>query len=229
MNTSASILRRLRPHLLSQGTTHHFLSYYVPVAVRRRQKLEALKSLREALHAETVMRSSEQDSSAMGNNNTTTVETPSVSTLSDPTLETVKQLPTSFRHLDNSTLMILASIDHPPLFKARSEYLKRHVMSVDNIDYNQACKRVEEIEETSRQNMTFTALPYQLGIGAALATSIISTPLIFHYDSVAWFNENYVTSDNPEPKDLETMLEVGGWSWSWYVIRHEDYYISTLC
>jgi hypothetical protein len=35
-----------------------------------------------------------------------------------------------------------------------------------------------------------------------------SIPMIFHLDTVMWFNELYVTSDVPEAKDLETPLEV---------------------
>ena len=30
-----------------------------------------------------------------------------------------------------------------------------------------------------------------------------------------WFNEHYVTADVAEDKDLETWLEVGGWTWNW--------------
>jgi hypothetical protein len=29
------------------------------------------------------------------------------------------------------------------------------------------------------------------------------------------FNEAFVTTDVPEPEDLETVLEVGSWSWNW--------------
>ena len=42
-----------------------------------------------------------------------------------------------------------------------------------------------------------------------------SIPLIFHLDTVMWFNSIYVTSDVPEEKDLETILECGGWAWNW--------------
>lgn len=30
-----------------------------------------------------------------------------------------------------------------------------------------------------------------------------------------WFNEHFVTADVPEPKDLETWLEVGSFAWQW--------------
>jgi hypothetical protein len=43
----------------------------------------------------------------------------------------------------------------------------------------------------------------------------MSIPMIFHLDTVLWFNDYYVTSDVPEAKDLETPLEVGSWAWNW--------------
>merc|ERR1712137_1509333 len=30
-----------------------------------------------------------------------------------------------------------------------------------------------------------------------------------------WFNEVMVTTDVPEDKDLETVCEVGSWTWNW--------------
>jgi len=241
-------------HSLSLSQGIRYLSYYVPIAVRRRQKLEALKSLREALHAETVLRSSsseQQESSmyrnhkSMSSSNITEQQqgdhdasfpssssithsssasaATSLDALSNPTLEMARNLPTSFRHLDNTTIMVLASMDHPPLHKARAEYLRRHVMNVDQIDYLQACKRVSEIEQTGRERMTLTALPYKMGLFTALTASVVTTPLLFHYDTVAWFNERFVTADIPEPADIETWLEVGGWAWNWYVC------VSILC
>jgi len=39
--------------------------------------------------------------------------------------------------------------------------------------------------------------------------------MIFHLETVDLFNNLYVTSDRPEPKDLETPLEVGSWAWNW--------------
>jgi hypothetical protein len=87
--------------------------------------------------------------------------------------------------------------------------------SVDNVDYIQATKRVEEIDQASRSYMSLTSIPYKVGIALALTSSIASFPLIFDHDAVTWFNETFVTADIPETKDLETWLEVGGWSWNW--------------
>ena len=34
-------------------------------------------------------------------------------------------------------------------------------------------------------------------------------------DAAEVFNAAFVTTDIPEPKDLETMLEIGSWTWNW--------------
>ena len=39
--------------------------------------------------------------------------------------------------------------------------------------------------------------------------------MVFDINTVKWFNEYFVTTDVPEPQDLETILEVGSWSWNW--------------
>lgn len=58
-------------------------------------------------------------------------------------------------------------------------------------------------------------LPYKLGMATAVTAGFASFPLVFHLDTVEWFNTHYVTTDVPEPQDLETVLEVGSWAWNW--------------
>lgn len=58
-------------------------------------------------------------------------------------------------------------------------------------------------------------LPYKIGITTSVLLGFGCIPLIYHLDSVLWFNEAFVTSDIPEDKDLETPLEVSSWAWNW--------------
>ena len=51
-------------------------------------------------------------------------------------------------------------------------------------------------------------------MGAGLLGTL-SFPLVFHLDTCLWFNEWCVTADIAEDRDLETVLEVGKWSWQW--------------
>lgn len=39
--------------------------------------------------------------------------------------------------------------------------------------------------------------------------------MCFNLDVAKWFNTHYVTTDVPGVEDLETMLEVGAWTWNW--------------
>merc|ERR1712228_672897 len=88
-------------------------------------------------------------------------------------------------------------------------------MAVDNVPYDDACVVFDQIEKSNLKHMSIKAIPYQIGIGVGMTAAAVSFPLVFHYDTVAWFNEAFVTADVPEPKDLETWLEVGSWSWNW--------------
>ena len=58
-------------------------------------------------------------------------------------------------------------------------------------------------------------LPYKVGIASSVLLGFGCIPLIYHLDSVLWFNEAFVTSDIPDDKDLETPLEVSSWAWNW--------------
>ena len=50
---------------------------------------------------------------------------------------------------------------------------------------------------------------------SALLGAFASIPLCFHFQTALWFNEHYVTTEVPPKEDLETILEVGSWTWNW--------------
>lgn len=92
---------------------------------------------------------------------------------------------------------------------ARREALLRNIMAVDEVEYDDAETVVEKIAQVNRERMFLQALPYHLGFGAAVSAGVLSIPLVFHLGTVEAFNTMFVTADVPEPKDLETWLEVG--------------------
>ena len=98
---------------------------------------------------------------------------------------------------------------------ARREALIRNVMAVDNVEYDDATVTVDKIAKTNRERMFLHSLPYHVGFLGAGVMGLFSIPMVFHFDTVNAFNEAFVTADIPEPKDLETWLEVGSWSWQW--------------
>ena len=88
-------------------------------------------------------------------------------------------------------------------------------MSVDDVDYDQATETLEEIAKFNRDAMTAYKIPYFIGIGGGMIAAFGSLPMVFDLHTAMWFNEIYVTTDVPEQRDLETMLEVGSWTWNW--------------
>eukprot|EP00545_Synedropsis_sp_CCMP1620_P000947 CAMPEP_0119029962 /NCGR_PEP_ID=MMETSP1176-20130426/40791_1 /TAXON_ID=265551 /ORGANISM="Synedropsis recta cf, Strain CCMP1620" /LENGTH=311 /DNA_ID=CAMNT_0006986325 /DNA_START=1 /DNA_END=936 /DNA_ORIENTATION=+ len=117
------------------------------------------------------------------------------------------------RDMDDLSLVTLGGTGNYP---AQKEILKRHIMATDRHgSYDAACEVFSKIEEKNYEWMKVTALPFQISIVAAFSAGIISIPMVFHLPTVEYFNEHFVTAEHPPPKELETSLEVGSWSWNW--------------
>ena len=121
-------------------------------------------------------------------------------------------MPTNVREMDNRTLITLAALDD---HAACSEMLIRHVMTADDVSYELALEKYHEIDEFHKQGIWMYLLPFQVGIVSSLTAAAVSGPLCFHLPSVHMFNRHFVTTQVPEPEDLETWLEVGSWAWNW--------------
>jgi len=128
------------------------------------------------------------------------------------TMEEAKQMPHDVSHLSNEALYILAESGHR---EACCERLVRHVMTVDGIEWLAARERVREIDRMDRQNVWLATAPYKLGIFAGASAAIASVPLVFHLPTVEFVNRAFITTDVPEPEDLQTCWEVGAWAWNW--------------
>ena len=63
--------------------------------------------------------------------------------------------------------------------------------------------------------MVYETIPHTLGITFAVSAGLASFPLCFHEPTVSWFNKLFVTAEVPPPEDLETMFQIGSWSWNW--------------
>jgi len=129
-----------------------------------------------------------------------------------PTIEYAKGMPRKFSAMRHEQILQLCVEGS---YEARREALIRNVMAVDTIAYDDAQAKVEIMAKDNRSHMKAEYFPYHMGMGGALLTGVISFPLIFHKESVMWFNDRFVTADIPDAAELETFLEVGGWSWSW--------------
>lgn len=129
-----------------------------------------------------------------------------------PPLKYVESEPLSIVNARNETIIRLAAEKIPA---GCVEQLKRHIMIVESIEYPQACEIYEKIRVENGNISPHLALPNKAGVIAAVSGAFLSFPMCFHQSTVEWFNEQFVTADVPEPKDLETWLEVGSWAWNW--------------
>jgi hypothetical protein len=127
-------------------------------------------------------------------------------------MDIAKAMPLTMKEINNSDLVTLGALGNAD---ARREMLVRHIMTVDKVSYDTATETFMQIAAKNRQGMWLLTIPYKIGIGVACMAAFASFPLVFDLATVHWFNENFVTADIPETKDLETPLEVGSWAWNW--------------
>jgi hypothetical protein len=114
--------------------------------------------------------------------------------------------------MSNETLIILSSLgDHD----AARERLSRDIMFKDKVSWEGAQEKLEELEQANKKYMSFGTLPYKIGLITSVTAGFATFPLCFDRRSTVWFNENFVTADVADDKDLETFLEVGSWAWGW--------------
>jgi hypothetical protein len=129
-----------------------------------------------------------------------------------PSVLEAKAMPLSYRTMDNTSLVTLAHLsDHD----AAREMLKRHIMDVDDCSYDEAEIKFKEIAKKNLEGAWLLGVPYRIGITAALVAGFGSIPMVFDLGTAQWFNEYFVTTDVPDPEDIETWLEVGSWTWNW--------------
>jgi len=131
-----------------------------------------------------------------------------------PTAAEAEAMPRHVSQLSGEALFILAQTGTGHAGAAR-ERLRREIMHVDEVDYFQAGARISELAKVNTENLNLARAPYFVGIGTALVSGWASIPLVFNKWTAKHFNEIAVTTDVPETSDLETMLEVGMWSWGW--------------
>lgn len=129
-----------------------------------------------------------------------------------PTLKYAREIPLTYASKSHDTILVLAEMG---VSEACRECLVRNIMTVDNVTYDEAMKKFEKIEVSSREGVAMYGFPFKLGIATAFTTGVVSTPLVFERRCMEWFNTRFVTAELPPPEDMETWLEIGAASWGW--------------
>lgn len=141
---------------------------------------------------------------------------PSIGALQDgiqvPTKSVAKDMGMSFSEMENEPLQIIAEMGN---HSARYEVLQRHIMAVDDVEYEQAGKRMQEIEAKCKEGLFLYALPYRVGIFVSVVGGLGAIPMVFDINTAHSFNEAFVTMEVPPADEIDTILETGAWTWNW--------------
>jgi len=137
---------------------------------------------------------------------------PKASALRVPARETAAAMPLAQCELPEEVLVVLSERG---CHDACAERLVRNIMSVDGVDWAAAREKLLEISAANRKVEWMMTLPHKLGVSVAAVSGIACAPLVFSGSVAEWFNQRYVTTAVPKAEDLETMLEVGIWTWQW--------------
>jgi len=114
--------------------------------------------------------------------------------------------------LSNETLVILAEQGS---HEACRERLIRNVMCVDNIEWLEAKSVVDKMKKDNEKVLPLIKMPYRVAILGAAVTGFGCIPMVFDRTTAIWFNKYFVTTEVPDPGDIQTVLEVGSWTWNW--------------
>lgn len=120
--------------------------------------------------------------------------------------------------LSNQSIGILAAQeDYATTLDAACERMRREIMRVDNVSWDEAEMRLQGMNRIDRDLAVVRVgtVPHKVGIFIAIVAGFGCIPLIYSKKAVTWFNHKFVTMDVPEPEDLETMAEVSNWAWNW--------------
>lgn len=127
-------------------------------------------------------------------------------------IDEAKSMPRELKEYPNDVLLGMSIHgDHD----ACTERMIREIMSVNDVSWDAAQPYLEKVTAESRKNYKFSKLPYWIGIGGPVVTAAATFPLCFHAKTALWFNDAFVTEEVAKPEDLETILEVGTWTWNW--------------
>ena len=88
-------------------------------------------------------------------------------------------------------------------------------MRVDNVSSQDAAKTVRTIAAHERPMTRLLRAPYYLGMAVVQSGGWLSVPLVFSYSVAARFNDQYVMAEPAEAHEIDTILEVGMWTWGW--------------
>jgi len=132
-----------------------------------------------------------------------------------PSVKTARLQPTHISEIGHSTLAHLALQGN---HFAHRERMIREIMSVDNVNWEEAHETLEKMDLYKERNYWWVTMPYRIGICVATACGVASIAMVFHPRVAFWYGTEIAGEDLPyTDKDVNDMTinQVGTWTWSW--------------
>jgi len=132
-----------------------------------------------------------------------------------PTLEMVANQPTHVSQIGNDALFTLGLQGS---HTAHKERLLREIMQVDHCSWEEAHKRLDEMDIYNEKYYWCQSMPYRIGLGMALASAIAGSLMVFYKPVAEAYGTQVAGEDLPEGfKSIADMTtnQVGSWTWTW--------------
>jgi len=114
-----------------------------------------------------------------------------------PTREDIREMPRHISELSGELLFIMSKSAGGSLPASR-ERLRREIMYVDRVNYEEAGVKIVELAQHGRTDSVLRKVPYYAGMAAAHAAGFLSIPLVFSLTLASRFNDTHVMADPPQ-------------------------------
>ena len=116
--------------------------------------------------------------------------------------------------LSNEMLALMARDVSTAAHDVHQERLTRDIMAVDNVEYEEARRKMAEMFMENRAQSWWNRLPNDAGLFVSGAAAVVVVPLVFHFDIGHTFAE-WVDAEWDELPDHHSFAAVGTWTWAW--------------
>ena len=113
----------------------------------------------------------------------------------------------------NEAILVTSAQEGDP--DAKAEVLTRNIMATDEVEWEEARKKMVEMHLENLRYMEMAAAPYTFTFWGCAIAGLATFPLVFDLNTAGWFNENFVTAELYDDGEADTWLEVGSWTWNW--------------
>eukprot|EP00967_Tisochrysis_lutea_P150728 scaffold292094_cov43-Tisochrysis_lutea.AAC.1 len=116
---------------------------------------------------------------------------------SGPTPDDLREMPRHISELSGELLFLMSKAPGGSTPAAR-ERLRREIMHVDGVSYEEAGVKIVQMAQYGKADTMLLKTPYYVGMATARIAGIVSIPLVFSLTLASKFNEHNVMAEPPE-------------------------------